>query len=79
MVCQAASFDGVLNATEDAPRWDAHSRLAFALARSLAKLWMKTFFLRYSSDASAGASGKLVVKNSWAGVFLVRMESAPLS
>jgi hypothetical protein len=54
MVFQAANFDGVLNAAVDAPRWDAHSCSASARGRSLAKLLMKMFSFRYSSDAPAG-------------------------
>src|ERR1700741_139268 len=79
MVFHAAAFDGVPKATVDAPRWEAQSRSASPLGRSLAKLWMKMFSFRYSSDAPAGAFGELGVKNSWAGVSLARMESAPLS
>ena len=79
IVCQAAACDGVSNASVDAPRWDAHSRSASRLGRSLAKLWTKMFSFRYSSDAPAGAFGKLGLKKSWAGVSLVRIELAQLS
>jgi hypothetical protein len=48
MVFHAAVFDGVPNAAVDAPRWDAHSRSASALERSLAKLRRKMFCFRYS-------------------------------
>ena len=37
MVFPAAALDGVLNAAVEAPRWEAHSRLASGLGRSLAK------------------------------------------
>src|SRR6266436_1708155 len=57
IVFQAAASDGVSKAAVDAPRWDAHSRSASPLGRSLPKLWMKMFSFRYSSDAPAGAPG----------------------
>ena len=57
MVFHAANFDGVLNAAVDAPRWDAHSLSASPLGRSLAKLWMKMFSFKYSSEAPAGRRG----------------------
>src|ERR1700757_958557 len=46
IVFHAAAFDAVLKASVDAPRWDAHSRSASAVGRSLAKLWMKMFSFR---------------------------------
>src|ERR1700733_13131777 len=79
MAFQAAALDGVSNAAVDAPRWDAHSRSASAVGRSLAKLCTKMSSFRYNSDAPAGAPGYDVVKNSWAGGSLARTELAPLS
>src|SRR5260221_11714013 len=57
IVFHAAAFDGALKAAVQAPRWDAHSSFAWARGRALAKLRMKMFSFRYSSDAPLGASG----------------------
>jgi hypothetical protein len=43
---QAANFDGVSKARVEAPRWDAQSRRAWALGRSLPKLPTKIFSFR---------------------------------
>src|SRR5258707_4826728 len=79
IVFQAAAFDGVPKADVAAPRWDAHSLSASLRGRSWAKLWMKMFSFRYSSDAPVGAFGEAVVSNSCDGVFVVSTEPAPES